>query len=487
MFLRPFALIASGILTAAALVAAPMPVASAATTWVYPSTACPITADHGLQDCVDNASPGDTIVLQQEITADEIVIVNKSLTLMPDSPSLHPQLSYVAVRDQNVAGFEDIDVTLSGLYVSIGVEGYLRYGSLDQVTLTDLVVGKDTSNARGISISAEAPVDVDLEGSYARTTDSQRGSLEFFTQYAGGQPSTFRAVGNQLTQHDAPNQDSGSGISVEASGGSHIDAQIYNNQIWDVVGDSAGGASGIFLYPDTASSLNADVVGNTLDAAGSNGIALRNNVVAPAHVTLNVFNNIVGHAHGVGLYLSTENPGTLTFHGGYNDFFANDDPNLYEGEKPGPGNRKVNPRYVDRAEGDLSLRASSPLVDRGQACTAGGVVNLDAAGRGRVAGANVDMGAYELGAHQPTGKVRLGTKRHDTLRGTRGGDILCGFKGKDTLIGKGDSDFLDGGGGRDKLAGGRGRDWLYGGPGSDTACAPVAGDHQFSMEHTAAC
>lgn len=469
MFPRPFALLASGALTAAVLVAAPMPVASAATTWIYPSAACPITGNHGLQDCVDNAVAGDTIEIASEIL-DELVVVNKSLTVKPTSPSLQPQLTYVAVRDQNVAGLEDVDVTISGLRVTLGVEGYLQYGSIDHVTLRNLVVGQGSTSARGIVFGLSTPVDLDVEGSYIRTTDSQRGSLEFYTTYTTGLPSTFRAVGNQLTQHDAPDHDSGSGISVEVSGGARVDAQLHNNQIWDVVGDSAGGASGIFMYPDGASTLNADVVGNTLDTVGSNGIALRNSVVAPGHVSLNVFNNIVGHLRdGSGLYLDSSTPGTLRFHGGYNDFFANDRANIYDGEKPGPGNRTDTARYVNRPIGDLGLTSASPLIDRGQACTVGGVANLDAEGHGRLAGRNVDIGAHEHSAGKPTGKVRLGSKGHDVLRGTKGRDILCGFGGKDTLIGKGASDFLDGGGGR------------------DTACKPVTGDHRRSIERTKAC
>lgn len=488
MFIRPLSLLASGTLAAAALVGAPTSVASAApTTWLYPSVDCPVNADHGLQDCVDNASSGDTIELQQEII-DENVIIDKSLTVEPDSPSLHPQLYYVSIVDQDLDGLRDVNVRLSGLRVTLGVNGYLRYGSLDHVTLKNLVVGKDTPSTRGIVFFGAAPVDLNVVHSFTRTTDHQRGSLEFYTAYGPGLPSTFRAVGDRITQHLAPNHDSGSGIQVESTIGSHIDAQIYNNQVWDVVGDAAGGASGILLYAsDPASSMNADVVGNTLDSIGANGLFMRDAVAAPERVSLNAFDNVISHTTDSGVLLDSSIPGTLTFHGGYNDSFKNGRPNSYDGLEPGPGNRNVSPRYVDRAGGNLRLDASSPLIDRGRACTAGGVANLDAAGHGRVSGSNVDMGAYERGAHRPTGKVRMGTKHHNILRGTRGRDILCGFKGDDTLIGKGGSDFLDGGRGRDELAGGQGRDWLYGGPGSDTACTPVAGDHRFSMEHTAAC
>jgi Ca2+-binding RTX toxin-like protein len=228
-------------------------------------------------------------------------------------------------------------------------------------------------------------------------------------------------------------------------------------------------------------------VGNTFDTVGSHAISLRNDVDASHHVTLNVFDNIVSHATGSGVALNSSVPGTLRFHAGYNDFFKLGQPNFYDGSKPGPGNRKVNPRYLDRPSGDLRLEHSSRLIDAGQACTSGGLANLDAAGHGRVAGADIDMGSYEVGAGRPTGKVRFGTGHHDTLRGTSGRDILCGFGGNDTLRGRGAADFIDGGGGSDHLDGGPGADWLRGGPGRDTACTPVAGDHRASVERTASC
>jgi Ca2+-binding RTX toxin-like protein len=487
MFLRPLLLLASGTLGAAALVGVPTSVASAApTTWLYPSVDCPLNATQGLQDCVDHASPGDTIELAQEII-DEDVIVNKSLTLEPDSPSLRPELSFVSVRDQDIDGLRDLRVNINHVRVVFGLTGILRYGSIDHVTLEHVVVGKDTPSSQGITFDGEAPVDLDVESSYARTTDHQQPSLQLYTQYSTGLPSRLRAVGNKVTQHLAPNHDSGSGIDAEASLGSQLDVQIYNNQIWDVVGDAAGAEAGITLYPGGTSSMTADIVGNTLDTVGSAGLYLRDDVVAPGHVTVNAFNNVFSHMKDEGLFLDSSTTATLTFHGGYNDFFKNGRPNIYDGKAHGPGNRTVNPRYVDRADGDLRLRPSSPLIDRGQACTAGGVANLDAAGHGRVVGRNVDLGAYELGAHSPTGKVRLGTKYHNLLRGTKGRDILCGFKGDDTLIGRRGGDFLDGGAGRDKLDGGSAADWLYGGSGRDTACTPLAGDHRFSVEHTKPC
>jgi Ca2+-binding RTX toxin-like protein len=239
----------------------------------------------------------------------------------------------------------------------------------------------------------------------------------------------------------------------------------------------------------------------------SSGIYLRDSVTAPGHVTLNVFDNIVSHAGAQGLFLDVSDPGTLTFHGDANDFYANGDPNILGGHHLGSHGLTVSPGYVDRSFGDLRLKSSSPVIDRGQACTSGGLINLDASGHGRLYGKNVDMGAYEHGSGSPTGKVQLGNDNSNTLSGTSGRDILCGFGGADTLKGNGGSDFLDGGSGADKLVGGSGGDRLLGGDGNDKLCARDGvhgndvlsggsgtdsgqrdpGDSSSSVEHTTRC
>ncbi len=163
---------------------------------------------------------------------------------------------------------------------------------------------------------------------------------------------------------------------------------------------------------------------------------------------------------------------SLTFRAGYNDYYANTVQAGYlDGQSLGHGNRHDNPRYVDRAAGNLKLKSSSPLIDKGVVCSPGGIANLDAAGHGRLDGPRVDMGAYEHGAGTPTGIARVGTNSSNTLDGTSGDDILCGYDGKDTLRGKGGRDYLDGGADADKLVAGSGPDRSYGGSGPDTLCS----------------
>jgi hypothetical protein len=230
------------------------------TLWIYPSTACPVAVDHGLQDCIDHAANGDTIALDQEFI-NETALVNRSLTLMPLGSSFHPQLDYLAIGDVDVSGQRTIDVTVTGLRVSDGIDGTIRYGTdVDHVTIKDVVVGEDLPSTRGIRFSAVAPLDLDVEHSYARTTQHDSGALQMSAIIAAG-TSTFRAVGNTVTQHNAPNHNSGSGIEADMSGGGTMNVDIYNNKVWDVVGSNAGVAAGISLYSNGTTTMRANVVG----------------------------------------------------------------------------------------------------------------------------------------------------------------------------------------------------------------------------------
>jgi Ca2+-binding RTX toxin-like protein len=114
---------------------------------------------------------------------------------------------------------------------------------------------------------------------------------------------------------------------------------------------------------------------------------------------------------------------------------------------------------------------SSPLIDRGLVCSSGGIADPDAAGRHRLVGRTVDLGAFERGATAPTGIVFVGGSGPDTPLTTDGDDIFCGYGGSHGLEGFSGDDYVDGGSGADYVAGGTGEDRIFGGPGNDRICA----------------
>lgn len=417
----------------------------AAATWHYPSDECPTSGDHGLQDCIDAAGSGDTIVLTNEVTPDGGVTIAKSLTLRAASPSLRPVLRSISI----VNGSGPVKVTVEDVRVvnRLRVSFVTHPGSA--VTLRRVEVGKGAVDPAGVSFDTQVAASFTLEQSYVRTGDSavQDDALRLFADDPDG-PVSIRVVGNRLTTHGNPG--SFSGIALTSTGDGSVDASILSNAIWDVGRCVCGGVSGIFVNPSGTAQVDVDLIGNTIELSATDGIGQRNGLTGGGHLTLDVFDNIISHTEGFAIRLASGAPGSFRFRAGHNARYETFGVSL-DGQSPGSGNVIANPRYVDPTNGDLRLRADSPLIDRGLVCTPGGTSMVDAAGRHRLAGATVDMGAHERGAGTASGVLRMGTSDRDTLRGTRGRDILCGFAGNDTLCARDDRrDFVDGGAGRDR-------------------------------------
>jgi Ca2+-binding RTX toxin-like protein len=222
-----------------------------------------------------------------------------------------------------------------------------------------------------------------------------------------------------------------------------------------------------------------DVVGTTVDRSRSGGLHV-NNKLASGHLTVHAFNNVFAHLGRSAISVDATNPATQTLRFGDNDTWEAGEHSTFGGAGPGRGNLHADPLFVDERHGRLALRARSPLVDAGLVCSPAGVADPDAAGRNRLAGRTVDLGAYERGATPPTGLAWSGsTGPSSVLIGTAGDDILCGGGRTDKLEGGGGRDYIDGGPGRDFIYGLAGSDRLFGGPGPDTVIGGPGGDRIF--------
>ena len=441
--------------------AGPVSAGGGATTETYPGS-CQRGSGQTLQTCIDGLAPGSTIILTAEVI-DEPAEITRSLTLRAIDRTLDPILGTLAVIADDAS--DSLRVRVSDIRMSLAVIRLLD-GHDHDIVLERLEIGDGAGFAQGLSAVIDASASLRIVGSRVHgVLDDQESVLSV---NVGAHVGTVRLdlLGNTVTANGNP--DSGSGIGIDISGAGATTGAIRSNAIWDVARCNCGAAAGITLTVEGPPLIELDVIGNTIERSQGPGLAQRNDLTGSGRLELRLFDNVFSHVQtGVSL---ESGDGSLRVTAGHNAFFAHGG-NSLDGRSLGTGTIVADPRYVAAGSGNLRLRASSPLVDTGLTCPPGGIATLDAAGRGRLAGPAVDIGAYERNAAAPSGVVRLGDGGADTLVGTPGADILCGFGGPDRLLGNGGRDHLDGGAAADRLVGGAGADRLLGGAGDDTLCA----------------
>jgi len=433
--------------------------ARASTTWIWPSGSAPCNGT--LQACVTNAASGDTVLVAQNGSiAEQVNIVNKSLTLRAQT-GFTPTLIGASIQN-TVSG--TVSVTVSNIDFAHSVLIYLSAGAGHTITL-DHISAVSSGADPGVygTIYVTSTVNV-LNSTF--TLGGFYPGIELTSPVATGQDLTYNVIGNTVSGHGQTTAQTG--IYLNATNAGSLTVNAYNNSVWDVGHALSTSTSGGF-YLSARDSGNADfnIVGNTVSKTGD-GIKVNNEQDAGNHLSLDLFDNIVAGGSGSAVVIAADEPATLIVRGGSNDFYSNAQPNVTLGHSLGT-NLRTGPKFVDPTTGNLALKSSSTLINKGFTCSPGGVAGPDAAGRDRLAGKSVDIGAYEFNAGT-TGMVLVGTPDQDTLIGGPGNDILCGYGGADFLNGKGGNDFLDGGAASDIVKGGSGSDRIYGGASGDTVC-----------------
>jgi RTX calcium-binding nonapeptide repeat (4 copies) len=436
-------------------------VTRAATPWIWPG---PGPCNTTLQACVTNAASGDTVLVAQNGSIDEQVsIVNKSLTLTAQS-GFHPLVRFLLI--QKSAGDDAVNVTVAHIGVAQSILISLDHGPGSVVTL-DHVSAVGSSADPGIYGNIYVKSTVNVLHSTVTQTGFYAG-IELMSPVSHADL-TYNVIGNRVSGHG--NAISSSGIYLSVTDADSLKANVYNNVIWDVGrGASSPSSSGIYLYSRDSERADFNVVGNTIDHITHNaGIFAQNEQDAGHRFSVDLFDNIVAHTDGSAVQLTSQVAGTFRVRGGQNDFYKNGHTNHTEGHSLG-SNLSVSPGFVDPQHGDVRLQPSSAVIDKGLVCTPGGIAGPDRAGKNRLHGSSVDIGAYEQSAGTP-GLVLLGTSGRNHLDGASGNDILCGYGDNDVLRGGGGSDYIDGGTEDDHLYGGSAHDRLYGRAGTDKLCA----------------
>ena len=438
----------------AAMSVAAAPVSAGSPIWNYPAHCATV------QGCIDNASPGSTVFMYAN-AADQDVYIGKNVSLKSGNASKYT-VRYIGIGDDATP----VVATVAGLTVSSQIRVVLNGPTGSSINMRNMaVIGQSAYPAIELAIETSASFTIDNNTAAAFGHDAAVLSL---TAIPEGGLITFRVVGNRFNAHG--NADSGSGIDLYASGPGAVRADIYNNSIWDVA-RSDQSAAGIELFGLNNVQGDINVVGNTIEKSGRDGLRLQNSLSSGGNFALDMFNNTFSHAANRGINLAAGQAGSVTLRAGFNNSFQNTAGNFFSGLPQGTGNLTVNPGFVDVANGNLKLTSTSKLLNKGQVCSPGGVAQPDAANLRRVNGASVDIGAYERGSAAVNGVVMLGASGGETQIGSDGADIICGYGGADQQIGLGGNDFIDGGDANDFQYGGLGADRMLGGAGGDTLCA----------------
>lgn len=141
----------------------------------------------------------------------------------------------------------------------------------------------------------------------------------------------------------------------------------------------SGNVSGAYTYSAPMTLINCTLTGNTYGVDAVGGTTTVSNCIA-------AFN-------GTGIYRSAASvPLALT----HNDVFANTVSNYASVSDPtgADGNVSVDPLFVNRSAGNFHLAAGSQCINAGDDSVVIGA-ETDLAGKPRIMGAHVDIGAYE--------------------------------------------------------------------------------------------
>jgi len=422
---------------------------------------CPGTT---VQDCIDVSSGGDTVFMFTDATS-ESVSISTTMSLKSGNAN-HYMLNFLSVSDPGTPSVpgSPVLVTVAGLSVAhLGV--FLNSSNGSSVNIRNVLGRGSSGQASTFGIDVETGASVNIENSTAKSVGAFGNAMGLLGSPNGGQVN-FRLVGNRLDGNG--NSQSGDGIEVTTLTSGAVKIDIYNNSIWDI---ARSGFAGIFINAGGSVDHDVNVVGNTVEKSGADGLQQRNTVTAGGSFAFDMFNNTFSHAGDFGVRVDNGTAVATTFRAGFNNYFANALGNQRDGLSLGSNNLAVSPSFMAGKNGNLRLKATSPLINKGQTCSPGGTANPDADNNDRLAGPSVDIGAFETSAAATGGLVLLGTNGTDSQEGGAGNDILCGYGGSDTQLGNGGNDYIDGGDANDKQDGGPGADRMLGGNGNDKICA----------------
>ncbi|HXM54372.1 MAG TPA: choice-of-anchor D domain-containing protein [Candidatus Dormibacteraeota bacterium] len=405
--------------TAAALVLSGMPAAvSAAGTLNVPGDFATIQA------AIDAAAPGDTVLVAPGIYPERIDFKGKAITVTSSGGAGVTTIDGGAQgRVVNFSNGEGRSSVLRGFTIQNGrlTEGDAGAGiqilSASPTIANNVITGNSAcSDGGGIYESFGSPL---IQGNLI----TNNGASDQGCSGGGGGgifvggAATAQVIGNTITGNHgfwggalvlfaagsptvADNVMSGN--SSTSDGGAiwsvnQSDAVIVQNLI---VNNRSGATGGGVSFSPPSGTLGPELVNNTI--AGNSATQGSAVWAGGFFATSRLFNNVLVGGAGEGAVYCDHSFSTATPVFDHNDGFATTEGGGFDancGTVAGAsGNISADPRFA--GSGDFHLQAGSPAIDTGNN-SAPDLPATDLDGNARVAGAAVDMGAYEAAAAPP--------------------------------------------------------------------------------------
>ncbi len=376
-----------------------------------------------IQAAIDVAVPGDLIVVAPGTYWEAIDFKGKGITLRSSDG---PQVTIIDGSGSNgsvvqCVNGEGPDTKLEGFTITGGNAneggGMLNIGT--NPTVMDSIFTGNTADDRGGGMYNEEGNPIIISSTFIQNNSGSMGGGMFnlrasptisgclFTQNTSNKGAGMRnyinshaIVTNSVFKENHAGEEGG-GMDNRKNSNPIVTGCVFEGNT------AASGGGGMHNYVGRAVATGNPTIINCLFFLNSapSGSAMRNNDPDPMIRTSTFANNQGGAAirSRRGSSPNLENSIVFGNGGGSLSGDATSSPVVsysdIEGGFPGTGNLNLDPLFVDPANDDYHLAASSPCIDAG--FNDPGLPTTDLDGGPRIVGGTVDMGAYEAGTCPP--------------------------------------------------------------------------------------
>jgi len=372
-----------------------------------------------IQAGINAANTGDMVVVAPGTYTENINFMGKAITVRSSGGSKVTIIDGGGVASVvKFSSGETLKSVLRGFTITHGFASFggggIEISSSSPTIMQNVIKNNSACNGDGIEVSFGSPL-IASNTIVGNKQSGCSGGIGGGGISIGGAASA-RVIGNLIQNNNAGDGIGGGGISLFAAG----TPVIMNNIFRGNTNVSTGGAISMYNFSDAIVVQNLFIQNSSpqggaiyyLVASGGNGPTLVNN---------SFFGNIAGTGMGSAVFANDfDRPShlynnilkgvsgqTTVFCGGMNSstppqFFNNDVfaigglnyGGICSDQTGGNGNISSDPLFV-KSPGNLQLQAGSPAINAGDN-SAPDIPTKDKAGKPRIVGGTIDMGAFEF-------------------------------------------------------------------------------------------